>query len=128
MDVKDKQQAVIEFLMLEGCSEEEIVTRLQNVSGSAAYCHASVFKWINEVCSDNEELRNKGRPGRLYRHETDAAIRSILQEGLNVSLRTIAESLLISRETVRTHIGGSKNRDRGAPHSCQSVLDFFYSV
>jgi hypothetical protein len=37
MDVKDKQRAVIEFLLLEGCAGEEIVLRLPNVDGSAPY-------------------------------------------------------------------------------------------
>jgi hypothetical protein len=60
MEVKDKQRAVIEFLLFEGCAGEEIVIRLRNVYGSAAYYRASVFRWINEVPGCNEELRNEG--------------------------------------------------------------------
>jgi hypothetical protein len=43
-EFKDKQRAVIEFLLLEGCSGEESVTGLRNVDGSAAHCHALIFK------------------------------------------------------------------------------------
>jgi hypothetical protein len=38
---------------------------------------------ISEIRRGNEEIRNEGRPGRLYRHETDAVIRPILQENPN---------------------------------------------
>jgi hypothetical protein len=76
MDVKNKQQAVIEFFIFEGCAGETSVM----------------------------SLRNEERPGRRDRHETDAAIRSILQEDPNASLRNIAEALPISPEAVRTHL------------------------
>jgi histone-lysine N-methyltransferase SETMAR len=125
MDVKDKQRTVIEFLLLEGCSGDEITIRLKRVYGSAAYCRASVFRWINEVRRGNEELRNEGRPGRPYRYETDAAIRSILREDPNASLRMIAETLSISPETVRAHmsrIGYVLKSLRWIPHALTSEL------
>jgi hypothetical protein len=61
-----------------------------------------VFRWIREVHRGNEELGNEGRAGRPCRHEVDAAIWSILQDEPNVSLRTIAETMAISPETIRT--------------------------
>jgi transposase len=104
MDVKNKQRAIVKFLLLEGRAGQEIVLCLRNVYGSAAYCRASVFRWINKVWRGNEELRKEGHPGRPYRQETDAAIRSILQGDLNASLSTTAETLSISPETVRKHM------------------------
>jgi hypothetical protein len=65
MDMKDKQRAVIEFLLLAGYVGEKIVIRLRNVYGSAAYCGASGFRWINEVRLGNEEVRKEGHPGSL---------------------------------------------------------------
>jgi hypothetical protein len=59
---------------------------------------------MNEIRRGSEELRNEGRPGRLCRSETDAALRSILRHDPNGSLRTIADTLSISPETVCTHI------------------------
>jgi hypothetical protein len=64
---------------------------------------ASLSKTSNEVRRDNEELRNEGHPGRPYRYDTDAVIRSILQDDLNDLLRTIVQALSISPETARTH-------------------------
>jgi hypothetical protein len=78
MDVKDRQRAVIEFLLLEACASEEIVIHLRKMCSSAAYYHDSVFRWMTEARRGNEELRNERRPGRPDRHETDAEIRFIL--------------------------------------------------
>jgi hypothetical protein len=103
IDVEDKQRVVVEFLLSKGVGEE-IVKGLLKVYGSAAYCRASVFRRTSDVRRGNKEFRNKGYPGRPYRHKTDAAIRSIRQEDLNASLRTIAETPSSSPETVRTHI------------------------
>jgi hypothetical protein len=83
---------------------EEIKIRLRKVYNSAAYCHLSMFRWVSAVDPGNKELRNEGGPGRPYRRETDTPILSILQEDRNASLRTIAETLSISPETVRTHM------------------------
>jgi hypothetical protein len=72
-----------------------------------------------------EELRSEGCPGRPYREETDAEIRSIRQKDWNASLRTIAETLLISPETVRMHIlriGSTRKTLRWIPHALTSEL------
>jgi transposase len=125
MDVKQKQRAVIEFLLVEACAGDEIATRLQNVYGEDAYCCASVFRWIQEIRRGNEGLRNEGRPGRPCRHEVEAAILSILQDEPSVSLRTIAETLAISPDTVRTHmtrIGSTLKALRWIPHTLTSEL------
>jgi hypothetical protein len=97
MDVKGNQAPVIDFLLLEGCTGKEIVIRLRNVYGSAAYCRVSLFRRISEVCRGKEELRNEGRPEIPPRHETDAVIWSILQE----NSITIAKMLSITAEAVR---------------------------
>jgi hypothetical protein len=99
-----EQRAIIEFLLLEGCEGDDIMLRLQNGPGRDAYCRTSIARWMNEICRGNEEFGNEGRPGRPYRRETDAALRSILRDDPNAPLRTLAETLSISRETVRTHM------------------------
>jgi hypothetical protein len=38
IDVKQKLQSVIEFLLLEGCEGDDIVLRLQNAYGRDVYC------------------------------------------------------------------------------------------
>jgi hypothetical protein len=63
MDVKQKQQAVIEFLLLEWCEGNDIIVRLQNTHDRDAYCQASVFRWTNKIRRGNEELPNEGGPG-----------------------------------------------------------------
>jgi hypothetical protein len=104
MYFKNKERALIKFLLLERFAREEIAISLRNVYASAAYGRASVGRWISEVHRGKEELRSKGRPERLYRNEKDAAILSILQEDPNAWPRIITETGSISAETVRTHI------------------------
>jgi hypothetical protein len=43
MDVKDKQRIVIEFLLVEGCTGDEMAARLRNVYGAEAYSRATVL-------------------------------------------------------------------------------------
>jgi hypothetical protein len=78
MDVEQKQLIAIEFLLLEGCEDDDLVFRLQNAYGRDEYCRDSVFRWMHEIRCGNEELRNEGRLGRPYRYETDVALRLIL--------------------------------------------------
>jgi hypothetical protein len=65
MDVKQKQRDVIEFLILKGCEDHDIVLRLPNAYGRDAYCRASVLRWMNEICRGNEEFRNEDAPETL---------------------------------------------------------------
>jgi ribosome maturation factor RimP len=44
MDIKQKQRAIIEFLLSEGCEGDDIVLRLQNAHDRDAYCGVSVFR------------------------------------------------------------------------------------
>jgi hypothetical protein len=104
MDVKQKEGAFIEFLLLEGRPDDEIAASLQNVYAQDAYSRVSVFGWIQEVRRGNEEPQNEGRPWRACQHKIDAAIRSIPQDDPNALLRTIGETLSVSPETVRTHV------------------------
>jgi hypothetical protein len=104
MDVKQKQRAVVEFLLLKECEGDDIGLRLQKGYDRNADCRASVFIWMNEIRRDNEELRNEGHLGRPYCSETDAALRSIPRDDLNASFRTTADMLSIFPETVRTHV------------------------
>jgi hypothetical protein len=104
VDVEQKQQAVIKFLLLEGCEGDDIVLRLQDAYGPDTYCLAWVFRWMDEIRRGNEERRNEGGPGRPDRYETDAALRSILQDDPNASLLAITDTLAISPEMVRTRM------------------------
>jgi hypothetical protein len=63
MDVKQKQQAVVEFLLLEGCEGDGILLRVQNAYGRDASRRVSASRWMTEIRRGNEEFRNEGRPG-----------------------------------------------------------------
>jgi hypothetical protein len=120
MDVQCEQPAVIEFLLFEGCLDDEIRQRFHNVYSEEACYRTSVFRWIQEVCSGNEELRDEGRPSTPCRSDVDASMRSILQDEPNPWFRTIGVTLSTSSETVRTHlarIGSTVQASRWVPHT-----------
>ena len=104
MDVKQKQRAVIEFLLLEGRAGEEIAIRLHDVYGEATYSRATVFRWTNRVRSGDAGLQPEKPPGRPPRCETDRQIRDIIRDHRFASLRIIAEMLCLSPETIRLHL------------------------
>jgi predicted ArsR family transcriptional regulator len=56
-----------------------------------------------KVGCSKKKSRNEGRPEDPI-NTKNAVIWSILQEGSNTPLRTIAETLSISPEALRTHI------------------------
>jgi hypothetical protein len=103
-DVEDKQGFANELIPLERCVGKKIMVCLWNVFGSASYCCAFLFKWINEHRRSNEKARNEAHPGRPYRSETHAVIWSILQEGPNPSLETTLQTLSILLETIHRHM------------------------
>jgi hypothetical protein len=80
---------------------------------------------MNEIRRGNEVLRNERRPGIPDRYETDAALRSVLRDDPNASLRTIADTLSISPEMVRAHMSGigyTVKSLRWIPHALTSEL------
>jgi hypothetical protein len=103
MDVKETASRYRIPLVRRVCQRGDRDTPPECVRLNCVLSH-SVFRWITEVRRGNREPRNNKRLGRPYRHETDAAIRSIPSEDPNISLRTVAEILSISPATVRTHM------------------------
>jgi predicted DNA-binding transcriptional regulator AlpA len=80
MHTKHKQRAVIEFLLLDGRSGDEIIIHLRKVYEKAAYSRTTVFRWINQIRSGNSELQSDKSPGRAPRSEMDGGIRNILRD------------------------------------------------
>jgi hypothetical protein len=103
MDVKIEQRAVIEFLFLEGFDGEEIDQYLQNVYVNKGHFRATVLQWVKEIRNSNEEFRHE-RPGGRYQYEIDSQIQDILRDDPFTLLRTIADILNISLETVYIHL------------------------
>jgi DNA-binding NarL/FixJ family response regulator len=103
MDVKMKQRAVIEFLLLQRSDDEEIAQRLRNAHGDGLYFLIAIFRWIKEVRNGNENSVTKGG-SRPYQYEIDSYIQDIREDDPFASLRMIADMLSISPETVRTHL------------------------
>jgi hypothetical protein len=104
MDIRQRQDAVIEFLFFEGRPGDEIAIRLHSVYEEADYPPAMACRWISKIRSENLGLQSDKSPGTTPRYETDGYIRNILRDNPFAPFRTVAEMLAVSPETVRLHL------------------------
>jgi hypothetical protein len=105
MNMKQKQRAVIEFLLLEGRLGDDIAIHRHTVSEDAAYSRAAVFRWTSKIRSGNSEPQSDKSPGdRLDIRRMGIFDRTILRDNPFAPLHAIAEMLRISPETVWFHL------------------------
>jgi hypothetical protein len=64
MDTRQKQPAVIEFLLLEKRPDDEIAIRLRNKYEGVAGSRATVSRWISKIRSGHPELQSDKPPGK----------------------------------------------------------------
>jgi transposase len=72
MDSKQKQRAVIEFLMKEGCRLSDIHRRLQNVYRDDTIDRSNVHRWMKKFKEGETSIDEKPRSGRPSTTTTDA--------------------------------------------------------
>ena len=69
LDVRQKQRAVIEFLVSEGEPPKQIFERLVNVYGDASLAYSTVKKWVSRIKHEEDDpslssLQDRPRSGR----------------------------------------------------------------
>jgi hypothetical protein len=84
MGTKQKQHAVIEFLLVERRPGDKIAIRLRNVDEEAAHSRATVFRGIGKIHSGNSELQSDTSRGRPSGYKTDGNIQNILRKPIRV--------------------------------------------
>jgi hypothetical protein len=67
--IDGKQINAIRFLEIEGCREENISIRMQNVYEEISYLHVIVFQWIHKIRNEHDTFQNELHPARPCRHE-----------------------------------------------------------
>jgi hypothetical protein len=84
MDKKQKQRALIKFMLFEGRLGDEIIIRFHNVPGETPNLRTTVLQKINKICSGNAELQ----PENSSRCETDRYIQNVIRDDPFASLCT----------------------------------------
>jgi transposase len=102
-----EQRSVIKFLWKEGCLAKTIHTRLQAVYGDVAYALPSVYLWIKEFKCGREDIADQPRSGLPPIDNLDANILCVLRHSPFGTVRSIAEELGVSPETVHRRLTGS---------------------
>jgi histone-lysine N-methyltransferase SETMAR len=99
-----EQRAGIKFLWKERCPAKEIHERLQAVDGDAAYAPPSVYYSVKEFRCGRDDIVDQTRPGRSPIDNLDGDILCVLQYGPFATVRSIAEEVDISHETVHRRL------------------------
>ena len=93
-------RSVIKFLLLEGKSAEEILTRLEQAYGSKGPARCTVYKWIaqfkggRQSVDDNTEGR--GRPEEIGQTKLDLCD-ELVKGNRRICIRELADELCVSK-------------------------------
>ena len=97
-----EQRVNIKFLVKLGKSGNEIREMLVQFYGDIAMKKTAVYKWVKRFSEGRESITDKERSGRLATSRTEeniAKIRQFVRENRRLSVRSIAEQVIIDRET-----------------------------
>ena len=133
MDVRCKEQAVIEFLYHEGIKEAEIVERLRKVYKDKALSQATVWRWLDRFKSsvsnedsDKENIplpclqsigskRRSGRPLSALTPENKQKADKIIKENRRVTIDELSIDLDINVGSAQSIVKSLNYRKRRRP-------------
>jgi hypothetical protein len=98
------QRPSIKFLWKEGCLAKDIHHRLQAVYCHAAHALPGVYFWIKEFQCGREGVVDQPRSRRPAIDNLDADIVCVVQHSQFGTLRSIADEVSVSPETVRRRL------------------------
>jgi [histone H3]-lysine36 N-dimethyltransferase SETMAR len=105
MDMRMKQRAVIEFLVLEKNTVGNIHKRLQNVYGNCAVDRSTVSRWVKRTCeehghTDLDDQPRKGRPQTAMTEDTIDRVNNLIQSDRRVTVAELSMQLEIGEGSV----------------------------
>ena len=82
LDVRQKQRAVIEFLVSEGEPPKQIFERLVNVYGDASLAYSTVKKWVSRIKheEDDPSLSSLGRPSSAVNPGNNDKVEKLIRD------------------------------------------------
>ena len=132
LDVRQKQRAVIEFLVLEGEPPKQIFERLVNVYGDASLAYSTVKKWVSRIkheeddpsLSSLQDRPRSGRPSSAVNPGNNDKVEKLIRDDCRITIDDIAERVGISHGSavnIVNELGFAKVCARWVP---RQLLDF----
>jgi histone-lysine N-methyltransferase SETMAR len=105
MDVRMKQRAVIEFLVLEKETVGNIHKRLQNVYGNSAVDRSTVGRWVKRTSeehghADLDDQSRSGRPQTAMTEDTIDRANNLIQSDRRMTVAELSMQLEIGEASV----------------------------
>ena len=129
MDVRLRQRAVIEFLVLEGETMANIHRRLQNVYKDLTLDFSSVYRWVRRV-SDMSGAGDAGQPAPVSDYSLNTSLCDKARTGrpsssINATNKTKAEELIrTDRQISLDDIATELDISHGSAHNLVKSLGF----
>ena len=104
LDVRQKQRAVIEFLVSEGEPPKQIFERLVNVYGDASLAYSTVKKWVSRIkheeddpsLSSLQDRPRSGRPSSAVNPGNNDKVEKLIRDDRRITIDDIAERVGVS--------------------------------
>ena len=98
LDVRQKQRAVIEFLVSEGEPPKKFFERLVKVYGDASIAYSTVKKWVSRIkdeeddpsLSSLQDRRRSGRPSSAVNPENSDEVEKLIRGDRRITIDDIA--------------------------------------
>ena len=104
LDVRQKQRAVIEFLVSEGEPPKQIFERLVNVYGDASLAYSTVKKWVSRIkheeddpsLSSLQDRPRSGRPSSAVNPGNNDKVEKLIRDDRRITIDDIGERVGVS--------------------------------
>ena len=114
VSVKIEQRINLKFLVKLKKSATECYQLLKEVFGDNTLSRTRVFEWHRRFSEGREEVEDDERPGRPVTSRTEEKIQKvseIVRKDRRLSIRMIADTLNMDKETVRQAEGTSEEEE-----------------
>ena len=99
LDVRQKQRAVIEFLVSEGEPPKNFFERLVKVYGDASIAYSTKKKWVSRIknekddpsLSNLQDRRRSGRPSSAVNPGNSDEVEKLIRDDRRITIDDIAE-------------------------------------
>jgi len=125
INAKIEQRIIVKFLVKSGKTNNEIRQMLSAVYGEGTLSRSTLFEWIGRFREGREDVlddERRGRPRTARQPAVVAKIESKMNEDRRRTIREVAGSVGVSRESVRRILHDELGMNKVSPHLVPRVL------